>query len=200
VALELIVSATDAVQAALALTQERLSVARPLVESFLAAHRRNVPPEPLHMPETVSSLLVLDGQEGVAAGDEAVEAAENLAPLNGGPEVGSASASRPGSVAAAGGAAGCKPSYSIAIQKPETRTLDAQKAGSNLGSKPGSIGPSKTVSKVESLAASRAESRAESRVASRPISTAGVAAEGAAAFGAGAAEGGTGSAQQAKQA
>jgi len=72
-ALSIIVDSGDAVQAALALTPEMLSILHPQIDAFLAVHRRNLKPEPLHMPETVSQLLD-DVEEG--GSPEAADGAE----------------------------------------------------------------------------------------------------------------------------
>ena len=56
-ALGIVMDSQDAVQAALALTPQALSTLHPQIDAFLAVHRRNLKPEPLHMPESVAQLL-----------------------------------------------------------------------------------------------------------------------------------------------
>lgn len=56
-ALDLVLEAHDATQAALSLTPDVLSVLRPQIDAFLNVHRRSLTPEPLQMPDTVNALL-----------------------------------------------------------------------------------------------------------------------------------------------
>ena len=56
-ALNTVIDAHDATQAALSLTPEALSVLRPQIDAFLAVHRRSLKPEPLQVADSVSTLL-----------------------------------------------------------------------------------------------------------------------------------------------
>ena len=56
-ALAVVLDSQDAVRAALALTPDLLSTLHPQIDAFLAVHRRNLRPEPLHMPDSMAQLL-----------------------------------------------------------------------------------------------------------------------------------------------
>ncbi len=113
-ALGIILDSSDAVQAALALTSEHLAVARPKIEEFLALHRRNVPPEPLHTPDEVQALLEGGGEDDDAAVADDVLAAAGLTSLGEGQ----------GGEPAASGSGGAAPSEQPATGAAETQTGD----------------------------------------------------------------------------
>jgi hypothetical protein len=56
-ALRIVMDTQDPVQAALALDKPALGTLRPQIDAVLAVHRRSLPPEPLHMSESVASML-----------------------------------------------------------------------------------------------------------------------------------------------
>ncbi len=66
-ALSVVMDAHDAVQAALSLNVDALRTLHPQMDAFLAVHRRNLKPEPLHLPDSMSTLLESAPAAAVAA-------------------------------------------------------------------------------------------------------------------------------------
>ena len=75
-ALPVVMEAQDAVQAALSLTPDMLSVLRPKIDAFLSVFRRNLKPDPLQMADAVSELITEQHGEEAAAEDEEAEEEE----------------------------------------------------------------------------------------------------------------------------
>ena len=76
-AFSIVMNAHDAVQAALSLNADMLRTLQPQMDAFIAVHRRHLKPEPLHLPEAMSTLLesapaeVVHGEVSEVSADEA---------------------------------------------------------------------------------------------------------------------------------
>jgi hypothetical protein len=70
--LAVIVEATDATQAALALTPDALAILQPQIDAFLAVHRRSIRPEQTKLTDGVQALLEDEDAEAPAEEEEAL--------------------------------------------------------------------------------------------------------------------------------